>query len=233
MKMSRHLILGVTAVASSLAVAGVGATAFKNADIKAPLGAGAAPTTRRVWVYEDGQYEWGVGANNVANFTVYAFGGKAAATDYKAFRTHDDYYGGLYYADIPADCSTVIVRTGMQWGGDKQTEDCVLPAFGSRADVLKVSYVKDMWTKRSCTLVNAPMGDGQVQHLLRFYNTCSDSQALGYMAYPQLMKNFIEPSTLNMSLEVYKGSEEQGYNGKLPTIGEKLDAMKAKYLAHK
>lgn len=233
MKLTRNLIFGMMAATSAVAVAGVGVTVaqeglgFKNAEAVTPM--------RRIWVVNQHDKWSGTtqGDNGVTygNFEGYSWCTTTSeeAQVFKPIICHGEYFKGSFFFDIPAHFDRLIFR----WNGwTQQTADLELPELGSQADVWYLH--NDSWDngKLRCTMGTMPMGTGQLQYLMGLYDTCSDSLANGYMAYPQIMANFVTPSTgADLTEGVYSGAGEQGYEGKLPTIQEKLDAMRLKYEA--
>lgn len=233
MKLTRNLIFGMMAATSAVAVAGVGVTVaqeglgFKNAEAVTPM--------RRIWVVNLNSGWWGTeqkDGKTIAGFQIHAWNSDSQSYDSGLVQCHGgDYEGGTFFCDIPANMTNIVFHENKGW--NDKTDDLTLPAFG-QADVWWLSQSRRTeYNNRECTVGTMPMKTtGQLSHLLSFYDTCSDSQANGYMSYPQIKKNFVESSSgLKLSETVYTGAGEQGYEGKLPTIQEKLDAMRLKYEA--
>ncbi len=248
MKLTRNLIFGMMAATSAVAVAGVGGTVaqeglgFKNAEAVTPM--------RRIWVVnqtdENTFGDTTTDDNNVttAGFFIHAWQNKGSEsrTGVRLIRAFDDVEKGVFYADIPASLDRLLFKT-ISTEGDwsntlHQTEDQILPPLGSTGDVfyLHQGHTGGVW-KQNCakgtlSFKNYWNGNMKLSWLMGFYDTCSDSSAYGYMAYPQIMADFIDPwSDAPLSETVSLGSGDKGYNGKLPTIQEKLDAMRLKYEA--
>lgn len=231
MKLTRNLIFGMMAATSAVAVAGVGVTVaqeglgFKNAEAVTPM--------RRVWVVNQNGGWWPSykdGDTTYAGFKVHAWqDGVGNEVDLPLVQCHPYYWSGSFFCDIPATSTHVIFFQG-NWA-DK-TDDLKLPTYGSE-DVWYLSQNgRTSSGNRDCSAGTMAMSTGEFQHLMGLYDTCSDSQANGYMAYPQIMVNFVTPSnSADLTKVVSSGAGEKGYEGKLPTLQEKLDAMRLKYEA--
>ena len=233
MKLTRNLIFGLMAATSAVAVAGVGVTVaqeglgFKNAEAVTPM--------RRIWVVNQNGGWWPSykdGDTTYAGFKVHAWqDGVGNEVDLPLVQCHgNDYWAGSFFCDIPATSTHVVFFQG-NWA--EKTDDLKLPTYGS-ADVWYLSENRRTpYNNRACSVGTMPMSTGQLAHLMGYFDTCSDSQANGYMAYPQMMADFVTPSTSAVLTEEIAdgGPVDQGYNGKLPTIQEKLHAMRLKYEA--
>ncbi|MGM9814386.1 MAG: hypothetical protein ACI32C_05815 [Candidatus Enteromonas sp.] len=251
MKLTRNLIFGMMAATSAVAVAGVGVTVaqdgfgFKNAEAVTPM--------RRIWALNNDNWwttETTADDGTVySQFKVHVWGGNSDLTayDYQPMvRTHDDIGGDyqrrhLYYIDVPYDVEHVIFW--LAWSSNNCTVTMDLPEFGTE-DVFYLNSGttwnsaenrSDRNCSRGSLSGDKKMGVGNVQWLLTFFDTCSDSSANGYMAYPQLMANFINGASLSeeeMGNQIFgNGPVDKGYGGAMPTIQEKLDAMRLKYEA--
>lgn len=231
MKLTRNLIFGMMAATSAVAVAGVGVTVaqeglgFKNAEAVTPM--------RRVWVVNQNGGWWPSykdGDTTYAGFKVHAWQeGVGNEVDLPLVQCHANYWSGSFFCDIPATSTHVIFFQG-NWA--EKTDDLKLPTYGS-ADVWFLSQNgRTSYNNRACSVGTMSMSTGEFQHLMGLYDTCSDSQANGYMAYPQIMVNFVTPSnSADLTKVVSSGAGEKGYEGKFPTLQEKLDAMRLKYEA--
>lgn len=235
MKLTRNLIFGMMAATSAVAVAGVGVTVaqeglgFKNAEAVTPM--------RRVWVVNENRDWWPSykdGDTTYAGFKVHAWqDGVGNEVDLPLVQCHPYYWSGSFFCDIPATSTHVRFFFERNQNEEvKKTDDLKLPTYGS-ADVWYLSpNVRTSYNNRACSVRTMPMSTGEFQHLMGLYDTCSDSQANGYMAYPQIMVNFVTPSNAaDLTKDVSSGAGEKGYEGKFPTLQEKLDAMRLKYEA--
>ena len=201
----------------------------------------SAPTnTRRVWLVDNNgnstDTNWWTGST----LYVFAWTSQAASTEFKVTEeVLSDYYKGLWYVDVTLTGVTtdlsVIVRVGNDsgayaWGNNNQTFTQPLGEFGDSADVIwlnnGVTWDGDNnRNSRSASIGSAPLGAAQLSVVMSKYNTCSPNNTNGYHAYPQVKKDFEEPSDpTEFSTKVY-GQD-------VYTIQDYLDAMEERHLAN-
>ena len=202
----------------------------------------AAPTnTRRIWIVDNngnnGDTNWWTGSTLYA----YAWTSQAAATEFKVTQeVLSDYYKGLWYVDVTLTGVTtdlsVIVRVGndsgaYSWGNNNQTFTQPLGEFGDSGDVIwlnnGVTWDGDNNRNSRSASIGSTSGlsAAQLAVVMSKYNTCSSANTNGYHAYPQVVKDFIDPSDPSeFSTKVY-GQD-------VYTIQDYLDAMEERHLAN-
>lgn len=213
----------------------VGVAAGNSAAVEdAFLGVEAAivPTTRRVYVINntvefDSWYKWDNG--------LYLYD-THNTTWYPMTQLFGDYCDGLYYCDIDYSHNKVIISGQNSWGDNGwQTEDVILDTFGT-ADVLKfnahwenVKYARD--TSEGAN--KAGVGEGQMQWLLSFFDSCSADTSYGYGAYLQLKADFLDATSDEVKSSSAKVRTDGEHESRDVTIAQKLAFLEQQYNKHK
>ena len=188
--------LSITAVGLTAVGAGVFATQSNNSFAKVNAADFSNMTiTRRIWFVNNDNW-W-----TADKLYVHAYGGSLAADAWsgEASKIYDAYYYGLYYADITAkgigSAITVQIKNGSGDTDQFYTVGVSLPALSSKeVDVVWLnSGLTD--NHRNANKKEAGGTSGFVATILEHELTCDASYAYGYNAYPQLLANFITPSS--------------------------------------
>ena len=251
MEMKRKVLLGIGAAS----VVGVGSFAIVNAahptqtiDFKAEsrvVDLSNATVTRRIWMVN--QNNWS-GWNK--QFFVHAW--KTAdntknADSALAVSAYDTYYQGLFYTDVTFAGAggeiSIIIRGGdgsgnvLGWDNYNQTVTINLPSLSSNSgDVVWLDYASNVYNESekrtdrgigSESIKAAGLGSAEMAAILENYNSCEADYNTGYNAYPQLNKDFVVSSTLDLDTAV----ANQTYQDKpfATTIGSKLDQLSSMY----
>ena len=214
------------ATAGVVTVAAVNASPINLRQVSA-----AAPTnTRRVWIINNDNW-W---TDN--DYYVYAWNASGNNTSSAVHMVLTDAYHGVGYCDIELTNATseihVIVRDGGQdWGSNNQTVTIDLPAFGGGDTIWLNSGVtwnsKDNRNDRNAS-AGITNGFSAIQMHWILVNggidTCAATNTNGYFAYPQMNKNFFEPTDVDLTGEIVSGSY---------SVQDYIDGMQARYNANK
>lgn len=223
------------ATAGVVTVAAVNASSIEIQQVQA-----AAPTnTRRIWIIDNngdsGDTNWWTGSTLYA----YVWNSNGSATLKVEHEVLSDYYKGLWYVDVTLAGATtslnVIMRVGnssgaYSWGNNNQTFTQPLGAFGTADTIwLNNGVTWDSGENRNSrsASVGTSTGLSAAQAKYLFVNggldTCANTNTNGYFAYPQLDKNFFEPTTADLTTQSVGAY----------TVQECIDGMELRYNANK
>lgn len=187
----------------------------------------ATQTHRRVYAYLMGDWTDDV-------MYIHYWGG-ASGTDWnnspQMTQVVNDYWTGLFYYDIPVDATTLLVKkiSGAPSINSDQSEDINVSSLFTANNFYAAGvggWVND-GAKRVVTFADTLGGNsGQVANVLAHTDSCSDSFASGYNAWPQLDDLFITPSTLDGSTVV------NDLFGRATTISDKVAMLQSQYTAN-
>lgn len=198
-----------------------GFATLKQKEVKVSAG---VQTHRRVYAYLEG--DW-----SSEEMYIHYWGGTSGTDWYnspKMVRVVDDYWKGLWYYDVPVDVTTFLVKNksgDVSKSSDQSVDISIADLF--LANDYKVAAVKAWVNDGSKRLVgfanDAPGNSGQVAAILAQIDSCSDSYANGYNAWPQLNDLFVAPSTLDGSTTV-----NDAFGG-ATTISNKVAMLQSQY----
>jgi hypothetical protein len=200
-----------------------GFATLKQKEVKVSAGVGVQ-THRRVYAYLEG--DW-----SSPDMYIHYFGG-ASGTDWnnspKMVRVLSDYWHGLWYYDVPVDVTAFVVKNtsgSVNKLSDQSVDISIADLFLDND--YKVAAVKAWVNDGAKRLVgfadNAPGNNGQVAEILAHIDSCSDSYASGYNAWPQLNDLFVAPSTLDGDTIV------NDKFGEATTISNKVAMLQSQY----
>lgn len=165
-------------------------------------------TDRRIYVYLEGA--WDIDGGSIKMFIHY-WGGSGPGTTWTSCpemtKVVSDYWQGLFYYDVPSDVTGFVVKntTGNVSKLSNQSADILVSTLldGTNHKIPAVKSRVNDGTKRVVANADtAPGNSGQIAAILNKINSCSDSFAGGYNAWPQLNDLFISPSSLTGSTVV-------------------------------
>ncbi|MGI6713749.1 MAG: hypothetical protein ACOX3K_01660 [Bacilli bacterium] len=216
----------ITLTAGFALAAGVlGAADLTKTNPNLEAGAATPQSDRRIYVVLE-QY-WG-------NDMYIHYWGGGHGTDWnncpKMIKVVSDYYAGLFYWDVPVGVTDFLVKTSA--GNVGKTSDQSNDIAISNLQVgtnYKAAQVKP-WVadhlKRDVTFPDTlPSNSGQAAAILGKIESCENSHASGYNAWPQLNDLFISPSSLDGNTSVYE------LNGNTTTITNKIAMLQREYAA--
>ncbi len=182
-------------------------------------------TDRRVYVFLE--QDWGVGDmyihywNNSGDITTWG-------SCPKMTEVVTDYYQGLFYHDLPVDATGFLVKTvtGAPTKTSDKSDDVLISSLLDSGNY-KAAKVKSWVADATLRVVQIddtlPANSGQVAAVLNHIDSCSNSYAGGFNAWPQLSDLFITPSSLTLSTVVIDNY------GPDTTIGDKCDYLETRY----
>jgi len=159
----------------------------------------AAPTTqvsRRVYVVLE--QNWGTG-----QMFIHYWGGDVGTTWASCpemTKVVTDYHNGLFYYDIPSDVTSFLVKTvtGDTTKNSDQSNDISISSIFPTNDY-KAAWINEWVADGTKRVVdsndNLPSNSGQIAAVLNHIDSCSNSYAGGYNAWPQLNDLFISSSS--------------------------------------
>ena len=217
MNTKRIILIGALAATMTLgavAVIGNGNGAFEGPAVGVraeSVDFSTKTITRRFWFVSK--------VNDWASTTLHvkAYGG-TLDKDYwfnGAVKVVSDYYKGIYYADITAAgiggaVNIQVKCDGSDYDAYRWSNPIALPSLGDKtSDVLIVEDTCGDNGNRNTSVGTAGGNIGQVAAILATIESCSDSFAKGYNAYPQLNADFIVPSAGEIAS---KGSAQTLYD---------------------
>ncbi|MFA5659994.1 MAG: hypothetical protein WC968_01170 [Bacilli bacterium] len=185
----------------------------------------ATQTDRRIYVYLEGAWDG-------TDMYIHYWGGTSPGTTWASCpimtRVLSDYWQGMYYYDIPADVTEFLVKnaTGNVTKASNQSVNILVSNLMVEENH-KIVAVKGWTADSSNRLVGfsdtAPGNSGQIAAILNHINSCSDSFASGYNAWPQINDLFIESSALDLNTVVIDNF------GPDTTIGNKITYLEMQY----
>ena len=190
--------------------------------------AAATQTHRRVYVVliDEGEQKW-----TGSQMFIHYWGGSSGTTWASCpemIKVVSDYWQGIFYYDIPVDTTNFMVKavTGdTSKVSDKSDNFAVSSLFiGSDYKAGYVSdWVNDAWQRTISYGDNLPSNSGQIAAVLNHIDSCSDSYAGGFNAWPQINDLFISPSTYEGTTVV---TDNFGLN---TTISDKIAYLSNRY----
>ena len=228
-------ILGAIA---GLSVASVGAMAgvavAQNSGKFVGTKAETVQTTRRVWVVNNDNW-WVPTQEKPDSAHVYAFVDENDRDEVPINWIMTDYSCGLGYADIAIRFTTIIFKPAAGW--TNQSVDLTLSdPIKTLAGAGDVYYLNSGTTNgqesgnRNVSKGTAGMSKDQLKYFLSFFDTCDESYADGYNAYPQMMVDFYlasdEVERTGDGTVVDKANKEPGTG---ITFAQKIGRMRYEY----
>ena len=139
----------------------------------------------------------------------------------------NDHYNGLYYFDIPIGATHFLLKDAYLGDGSNKTADVTVANLFTTTDYL----ILETWGGGSSLFLQTTvsLNNGQVQAILSKIDSCSNSYASGYNAWPQLDDLFITPNEGNLGFSGTYLNELSPYNNVQPTIGQKIAYLESSY----
>jgi len=165
----------------------------------------AASTDKRIYVYLQGAWDGG------DQMYIYYWGGSSSNTFNTAeqmTQVINNYWQGMFYFDVPSDTTNFLVKDRSNGNGSKDSNQSVdismssifLTTPNNYKAVAISAWLGSDFTKRSATFVdNLGLSDSDVVALLNKIDTCSNSTANGFNAYPQIDDLFFTTNTFTGS----------------------------------
>ena len=247
-KLSKLIAVSVVGLSTSaMAVTFVASANAKNFEISGVRAEGerninfaSANITRRVYFYIDGVWSdsgtaW-QGYNYVLHYTLDSGTNWLWSGDAKSF--YGDYYQGLYYVDISGvgvgASFTAQVKSSCSDSSYCYTRELTIPSLADKTyDVIHVESGNDGYGHRQASLSQAGAAEiYKIVSFLNFMNTCDDSYAFGYNAYPQFKANFLDPANAAAAIASYGSTsisdkDKQGHDGY--NVQNKIDKLEELY----
>lgn len=214
-------IVGTLALGGAALIAGVSLKATDNAK---KVDATTSDHVR-VYVYLDnGWTDW-----SGLTFYVHYWGGTTSsdwASCPSMTKVVSDYYQGLWFYDLPADTTGILIKTAAgnvdNW---RETENIDVTSYKPSDYVFYVkeavsSNNKRWWDK----VTTAGMNSGQLAAVLSTIHACDTDTGYGFNSWPQLNPLFVTPST---------GRDDStsltNWNGQTSTIGATISMIRDNY----
>jgi hypothetical protein len=179
-----------------------------------------AQTIRRIWAVDNTTSGWFYGQHIYVHLNT-------AKTDLEMTRVLEDYYGGLFYADIDFSETGILFRNEI----DNWTN-----AYNQTVDVTSLSntdvyFINQNADNGKCPVSTgtAGMSNAQLAAVLEYYYTCTASYSDGYLAFPTVNMAFYLPSGA-LGKDAYPMTDPVGFDGnRSTTIGNKVAMMAVMY----